>query len=256
MRIKNNTISKIGPLTVVWAPVLALVVLLPIAAGQALGQDYTAVVASVDYPEGCLRIRSGPGTSAPIIGCAELGSRLRLTGVWSGKWAEISRPVPGWVYGPQLDMESGPPLAAGPVVITPPAVEYIPYTVFGYPYRFHTYWSNPRRHRVFRHFRRPHRQHRRAHRHYRYPHRSNRHLRRSPVGGPRIFRAHNPGAHRFGRTLRSNVGASRRGGAFRMGGASRTGRAFRTGGAFHRGGGFHRGRAGHRGFGHRGGRRR
>jgi hypothetical protein len=49
----------------------------------------TAVVVSVDHPEGCLRIRSAPSTSAAVVGCVERGSTLRLTGAWTRS---------NWVY--------------------------------------------------------------------------------------------------------------------------------------------------------------
>lgn len=62
----------------------------------------TAVVARVDQPENCLRIRSGPGSSYTVIGCASLGEVLTTTGTYIRGWAEISRPKHGWVYAAQL----------------------------------------------------------------------------------------------------------------------------------------------------------
>jgi uncharacterized protein YraI len=62
-----------------------------------------AVVTNVDGPEMCLRVRSGPGVGYGILGCAQMGERLRLTGFWSSNdWAEIEGPVRGWVSAAQI----------------------------------------------------------------------------------------------------------------------------------------------------------
>jgi hypothetical protein len=62
-----------------------------------------AWVASVDQPENCLRIRSGPGTNFEIIGCAQFGDQLLLSGLWTqDNWAEVVQPVRGWVSGNQI----------------------------------------------------------------------------------------------------------------------------------------------------------
>lgn len=67
-------------------------------------------VASVDKPELCLRIRSGPATSYDKVGCAELGQQLHLTGLWSGNnWAQVDKPVQGWVSANQIESEMAPP---------------------------------------------------------------------------------------------------------------------------------------------------
>lgn len=68
-----------------------------------------AVVSSVDRPEDCLRIRSGPGTSNDVVACATRGEKLRLTGEFSrdGRWARIDDG--GWVFYGQLDTEVRPP---------------------------------------------------------------------------------------------------------------------------------------------------
>jgi hypothetical protein len=83
-----------------------------------------AVVISVDRPEMCLRIRKGPGTSYGLVGCAQKGDRLRLTGLGSeNNWAEIDRPVIGWVSLPQISTNVGAyrGLAATP----PPPPTYV-----------------------------------------------------------------------------------------------------------------------------------
>ena len=71
----------------------------------------TATVIGVDEPEKCLRIRSGPGKSYEIIGCAKAGDRLDITGVWtSNNWAQLANK--GWVFGPQIKTDSRPPKEA------------------------------------------------------------------------------------------------------------------------------------------------
>lgn len=70
-----------------------------------------ATVIGVDQPENCLRIRSGPGTSYDVIGCANMGDQLNITGVWtSNDWAQLADN--GWVYGPQIYTDLRPPRAA------------------------------------------------------------------------------------------------------------------------------------------------
>ena len=102
----------------------------------------SAVVVSIDRPENCLRVRSGPGTGYAIVGCAQMGERVRLTGAWSrNNWAEIDLPARGWVTGSQIR----PTVAAyvPGVVVPPPTVTYVePAPVVGgyvgtpyYPYR-------------------------------------------------------------------------------------------------------------------------
>ena len=98
-----------------------------------------AIVASVDYPDGCLRIRSGPSTSFPKVGCAPLGSRLELTGIWSQSgWAQVAGPVPGWVTASQISSSIKPPgtqrpvvihsgpTVTTPVIVSPPSVVTVP----------------------------------------------------------------------------------------------------------------------------------
>jgi uncharacterized protein YgiM (DUF1202 family) len=76
-----------------------------------------AWVVAVDQPENCLRIRNGPGTNFDMVGCAERGTRLRLTGNRSANnWAEIDRPVRGWVWGPQISGTKVVYRSSGPVV--------------------------------------------------------------------------------------------------------------------------------------------
>jgi hypothetical protein len=83
-----------------------------------------AVVVSVDKPEMCLRIRSGPGTFYKPVGCAQKGDRLRLTGLGSeNNWAEIDRPVNGWVSLPQISTNLG--VSQGLAATPPPPPVYV-----------------------------------------------------------------------------------------------------------------------------------
>lgn len=130
---------------------LGVTLWMSLAPGSALAQSYEAVVVGVDYPEGCLRIRSGPSTSAAIIGCASLGETLALTGLWSGVWAQIVGPIPGWVYGPQIDSGYEPPVTTSTVVVAPPIIPYAARRLFVKPYPRRNYWrhhAGP--HRVYR----------------------------------------------------------------------------------------------------------
>ncbi len=214
----------------------ALMTMILLMASHAQAQAYTAVVIGVDYPEGCLRLRAGPSTSSPIIGCIGIGSGLTLTGIWSGRWAQISTPQPGWVYGPQIEDAYISPADESIVVVTPPA-PYLPYPVIGHPYPGrYGHWRLPRPHRGFR-------RHRRAHRrmHYRHGHRH-----KKP--------GHWRGRSRSGRSV-GRVGSPRTRSAIRSGSPiSRAGRSLRT---LHRrsGAGVSRGRSGtfsRRGAGRRG----
>jgi hypothetical protein len=118
-------------------------------AGPALAQtNYSsAKVMGVDNPDGCLRIRSGPGSTYSIVGCSSLGDTVRLTGKYSQEWAEIDRPIAGWVYGPQVGQlpprtyaNTYAPTIEENYVTGPPTV-YAPsygYYSYGYP----RYWGN------------------------------------------------------------------------------------------------------------------
>jgi hypothetical protein len=123
-----------------------------------------AIVIGVDHPENCLRIRSGPGGSYDVIGCANMGDQLNITGVWaSNDWAQLADN--GWVYGPQIQTDLRPPVAAYSrgvsyrvtEVVTPdyddwaclPDYGYDTYWYEGIPiffynigvwYRFHPWW--------------------------------------------------------------------------------------------------------------------
>jgi len=67
-------------------------------------QGGDAVVARVDSPEMCLRIRTGPSTSHEKVGCADMGQKIELTGLWSTNgWAQVSQPTAGWVTGSQIE---------------------------------------------------------------------------------------------------------------------------------------------------------
>ncbi len=70
-----------------------------------------ATVVGVDQPENCLRIRSGPGLYYDVIGCANMGEQLNITGVWtSNDWAQLADNT--WVYGPQIQTDLRPPRTA------------------------------------------------------------------------------------------------------------------------------------------------
>jgi hypothetical protein len=70
-----------------------------------------ATVVGVDQPDNCLRIRSGPGNQYDVIGCANMGDKLEITGVWtSNNWAQLADN--GWVYGPQIYTDLRPPQTA------------------------------------------------------------------------------------------------------------------------------------------------
>ena len=67
-------------------------------------QGGEAVVAKIDTPDMCLRIRSGPSASYEKVGCAEMGQKMELTGLWSTNgWAQVSQPTAGWVTGSQIE---------------------------------------------------------------------------------------------------------------------------------------------------------
>ncbi len=70
-----------------------------------------ATVIGVDQPDNCLRIRSGPGNQYDVIGCANMGDQLKITGVWtSNNWAQLADN--GWVYGPEIQTDLRPPRTA------------------------------------------------------------------------------------------------------------------------------------------------
>lgn len=68
-------------------------------------------VVSVDKPDQCLRIRSGPGSRYDKIGCAAMGEKLKLTGVVQDNWAEVEGGN-GWVFAGQLRSEGTFPAQA------------------------------------------------------------------------------------------------------------------------------------------------
>ena len=102
-----------------------------------------ATVAGVDQPDNCLRIRSGPGNSYDVIGCANMGEQLKITGVWtSNDWAQLADN--SWVYGPQIQTDLRPPRTAyskspSYVVTQEVAPDYYDW---GYlpDYGYDTYW--------------------------------------------------------------------------------------------------------------------
>jgi hypothetical protein len=102
-----------------------------------------ATVIGVDQPENCLRIRSGPGNSYDVIGCANMGEQLNITGVWtSNDWAQLADNA--WVYGPQIETDLRPPRTAyseSPSYVV--TEEVIPnYSDWAYlpDYGYDTYW--------------------------------------------------------------------------------------------------------------------
>jgi len=77
-----------------------------VAAGQNQGTE--ALVARVDRPDNCLRVRSAPSSSGNVISCAKMGDKLFLTGVFSddGRWAQLNNN--GWVYYSQIQTSLKP----------------------------------------------------------------------------------------------------------------------------------------------------
>lgn len=125
----------------------------------------TAVVVGVDLPENCLRIRSGPGSSYAVAGCAARGESLRLTGLWSEtNWAQIDRPTGGWVYSSQIGTNlvafRSPPVgypSGSTGYVQPPEVSvYTP--GFSYVYPRPRYYGPYKRY-PYRHYSRPYRPH-------------------------------------------------------------------------------------------------
>lgn len=91
-RFENGWVMLKSPMNGGWIPIDSI---------QAVRS--IATVVSVDRPEMCLRVRSGPGTHFDVAGCARMGERLRLSGFWSNSnWAEIEGPVKGWVSADQI----------------------------------------------------------------------------------------------------------------------------------------------------------
>jgi hypothetical protein len=99
----------------------------------------TAVVVAGDGPDNCLRIRTGPGRSYSVVGCAGLGTSLELTGTTDNEvWIEISWPVVGWVYGPQTQITVASYVPPLDYVVPDP---YIYGPSYRYPYRYWRYGS-------------------------------------------------------------------------------------------------------------------
>jgi hypothetical protein len=78
----------------------------PDVTGKPVGQG---IVAGTDRPDNCLRIRRGPSMSYDVIGCANEGTTLNLTGVFSndGRWAQLDNN--GWVFVRQIKTDVKPP---------------------------------------------------------------------------------------------------------------------------------------------------
>jgi hypothetical protein len=88
------------------APQMALEEAPPVA--PPVASSLVATVKGVDRPDGCLRIRQGPGSGHPKVGCVAHGAQVQLTGNLSpdGRWAEISSPAKGWVHTGQISSKS------------------------------------------------------------------------------------------------------------------------------------------------------
>jgi len=114
----------------------------PVGAGVPQLRGGVATVIAVDQPENCLRIRNGPGNSYDVIGCADMGQQLNLTGVWtSNEWAQLADN--GWVYGPQIQTDLRPPRTALSEPQGYVAIEQgYPVYDYGYlpDYGYSTYW--------------------------------------------------------------------------------------------------------------------
>ncbi|HMK35838.1 MAG TPA: SH3 domain-containing protein [Desulfomonilaceae bacterium] len=132
--------------------ITALVLPFWLLCGIAYAQSGPARVVSVDSPEMCLRVRSGPGTSYSVVGCAAMGERVGLTGVWSNTdWAEIDQPLSGWVAGSQIRMivATNAPAPVEYEIAAPIVNEYYysPSYVYG-PYWYgYRRWRGPYYHR-------------------------------------------------------------------------------------------------------------
>ncbi|MEW6533205.1 MAG: SH3 domain-containing protein [Thermodesulfobacteriota bacterium] len=89
-------------------PEAGIIGTMPRADISARAQGRTAIVLSVDMPENCLRVRSGPSASSDIITCVPQGQTLNLVGVFSedGRWAQLDNN--GWVFFSQLRTDVRP----------------------------------------------------------------------------------------------------------------------------------------------------
>jgi uncharacterized protein YraI len=65
-------------------------------------RNLEASVVSVDNPDQCLRIRSGPGADQEKIGCLPKDAKIKLTGTVQSGWAQIAEPMAGWVTARQI----------------------------------------------------------------------------------------------------------------------------------------------------------
>jgi uncharacterized protein YraI len=132
-QFRNGYMKIVSPVSGVWVRMQNL---------SPLGGE--ATVALVDKPDLCLRIRSGPGTGYDKVGCAELASKLQLTGVWtSDNWAQVEAPVKGWVLASQITSDLKP-LKTTTTVATPQWSEPATSTVWREPRRRHRgrYWED------------------------------------------------------------------------------------------------------------------
>lgn len=76
--------------------------------------DGAAAITAVDRPENCLRIRSGPSSSFPVVECVGISAKLALSGFWSdNNWALLQGK--GWVFGDQINAPSKPASSASVV---------------------------------------------------------------------------------------------------------------------------------------------
>jgi hypothetical protein len=104
-----------------------------------------AVVISVDQPDNCLRIRSGPSSATAQVGCARGGAQLRLTGVWSeNNWAEVRSPAQGWVYAAQIASALKPPYPDSTVIVRERTYVAPPLAYAETPVPVTRYYATPR----------------------------------------------------------------------------------------------------------------
>ena len=103
-----------------------------------------AVVSRVDRPEMCLRIRSGPSTSHEKVGCAAMGQKIELTGIFSSNgWAQVAGPTDGWVTASQIE-SAVKPLGA-PATAVAKRSSRDDDEIWPTPAKDNTIWVRPRR---------------------------------------------------------------------------------------------------------------
>jgi hypothetical protein len=111
------------------------------------------VVSRVDQPDMCLRIRSGPSTSHEKVGCAGMGQKLELTGIFSSNgWAQVAGPTAGWVTASQIESSIKPLGTASTAVVKRPSKDE-DVEIWHKPATDNTIYVRPRRFlRFYRHY--------------------------------------------------------------------------------------------------------